>query len=48
VLDGGSGGGLGMEEVGQLTKWFSGSPGGTLGAPGDDSPFPGICGGGNI
>jgi len=46
--EGGSGGGLGMEDVGRLTVWLSGSPGGTLSGPGDGGPCPGICRGGNI
>ena len=46
--DGCSGGGLGLEDVGRLTGWFSGGPGGTVGGPGDDSPCAGLGGGGNI
>jgi len=34
----GSDGGLGLEDIGRLIGWFSGGPGGTLGAPGDDGP----------
>jgi hypothetical protein len=48
VPEGGSGGGLELYLVGQLTGFVSGGPGGTLGGAGDDSPCPGICGGGNI
>jgi len=48
VLEGGSCGRLGLEDVGQLSGWFSGSPGDTLGAPGDDGHSPGICARGNI
>jgi len=48
VPDGGPGGGVELEDVGQLTGLFPGSPGGTLGAPGDDGPCPGNCCWGNI
>jgi len=47
-VDGDSGEGLELDDVGRLTGWFSGSPGGTFDAPGDDGPCPAICGEGNI
>jgi hypothetical protein len=43
ALDGGSGGGFELNNVGRLTGLFSGGPGGTLGAPGVDGPCAGIC-----
>jgi hypothetical protein len=37
-----------LDDVGQLTVSFSGGPGGTIVAPGDDGPCPGICRGGKF
>jgi hypothetical protein len=48
VREVGSGGGSGPKDVGQLTGWFSGYSGGTLGAPGEEGLCPEICGGWNI
>jgi len=48
VPEGGLGGGLELEFIGQLTQLFSSGPGGTLGAPGDNSPCPENSGWGNI
>jgi len=42
------GGGVELDNVGQLTGLFPGGPEGTLGAPGDDGPCPGNCSWGNI
>ena len=36
-------GGVQLADVGQMTGLFPGSPGGTLGAPGDDGPCPEHC-----
>jgi len=44
----GSGGGVDLENVGQLTGLFPSGPGGTLGAPGYDSPCHGNFCWGNI
>ena len=46
--EGGPCGGVELEDVGQLTGLFPGSPGGTLSAPGDVGPCPGNCCWGNI
>jgi len=46
--DGGWGGGDVLEDIGWLIGWLYVSPGGSLGALGDDGPCPGNCGGGNI
>jgi hypothetical protein len=43
ALEGSRGGGVGVEDVGLLTGLFPGSPGGTLGAPGDNRTCPVIC-----
>jgi len=48
VPEGGPGGGVVLLDVGQLTGLFPSCLGGTLGAPGDDSPCPGHSSGGNI
>ena len=37
------GGGVELEDIGQLTGLFPGGQGGTLGAPGHDGSCPGIC-----
>lgn len=44
----GSGRVLEVEDVGPFVGSYSGGSGGTLSPPGNDSPCPGVCGGGNI
>jgi hypothetical protein len=46
--EGGSGGGVVLEDVGRLTRLFPSGLGRTRGAPGDDGPCLGHCCWGNI
>jgi len=48
MVGGCPGGEVQLEDVSRLTGLFPGGPVGTLGAPGDDDPSPGMCRGGNI
>jgi len=48
VPEGGPGGGVVLDIVGRLTELFLGSPGGAIGAPGDDGRYPENCCWGNI
>lgn len=48
VLESSEGPGFGLDTIDLQTGWIFDSPGGTVDAPGGDSPYTGFCAGGSI